>query len=444
MPGPIALSPDGWAYHLGDALGSVRQLADAGGGVTLARSYEPYGSVQSSAGGRATMYGFTGEAQSGGLVYLRARYYAPSIGRFLSRDTWVGDDAMPMSFNKWLYGYSNPLSYSDPTGNSPCSLLPPDDRQDCENITTIGNKVSYPNPQVEVVSQTGLVICTNDLVRHGELCIPVHCLYPADLLHPLASEPSIPRSNKGLGKWFHYLLQNVPGWWNRDRKAKREEVVLNLIALSFATEVSEDEAYSGNLSIRRLVGYMAEAYARKAWSWSSGFYSFIGSREAVFNRMMPTLFVNLRPDPNNPTKTIGDWEINERAKRFANMMNALQRRLNYGQHYARLILYTPSWHQADANRPYEWGNVKEGNPVWFKQWINVQAPMLADGKLPLDRAHPGSAIWYAAPRGAPLANGTGYVMTKAQQEELCNAYEQGCVGMPNTVQRPSYIPVYNP
>ncbi|MDW8241512.1 MAG: hypothetical protein RMM98_18070, partial [Acidobacteriota bacterium] len=26
--------PGGWAYHLGDALGSVRQLANAGGAVT--------------------------------------------------------------------------------------------------------------------------------------------------------------------------------------------------------------------------------------------------------------------------------------------------------------------------------------------------------------------------------------------------------------------------
>jgi uncharacterized protein RhaS with RHS repeats len=38
------------AYFLDDALGSVRQLTNAGGAVTLARSYEPYGSVMSSAG----------------------------------------------------------------------------------------------------------------------------------------------------------------------------------------------------------------------------------------------------------------------------------------------------------------------------------------------------------------------------------------------------------
>jgi hypothetical protein len=33
--------PGGWQYHLGDALGSVRQLANAGAALTLARSYDP-------------------------------------------------------------------------------------------------------------------------------------------------------------------------------------------------------------------------------------------------------------------------------------------------------------------------------------------------------------------------------------------------------------------
>lgn len=37
-------------YLLPDALGSVRQIADANGDVTLAESYEPYGSVLTNNG----------------------------------------------------------------------------------------------------------------------------------------------------------------------------------------------------------------------------------------------------------------------------------------------------------------------------------------------------------------------------------------------------------
>ncbi|MCS7017411.1 MAG: RHS repeat-associated core domain-containing protein, partial [Gemmatales bacterium] len=119
------LQPGGWAYHLGDALGSVRQLADAGGAVTLARSYEPYGSVLSSAGGAATMYGFTGEAQSGGLVYLRARYYAPGTGRFFTKDAWEGDNWRPSTYNRWIYASDNPINRSDPSGFCDSASLAP-------------------------------------------------------------------------------------------------------------------------------------------------------------------------------------------------------------------------------------------------------------------------------------------------------------------------------
>lgn len=53
------------------------------------------------------------------LTYLRARQYAPSMGRFLTRDTWGGDVNSPMSYNKWQYVYSNPINLIDPTGKFP-------------------------------------------------------------------------------------------------------------------------------------------------------------------------------------------------------------------------------------------------------------------------------------------------------------------------------------
>jgi len=38
------LQPAGFVYHLGDALGSVRQLTDGSGEVRMAKAYEPFGS----------------------------------------------------------------------------------------------------------------------------------------------------------------------------------------------------------------------------------------------------------------------------------------------------------------------------------------------------------------------------------------------------------------
>ncbi|MFZ2095373.1 MAG: SBBP repeat-containing protein, partial [Anaerolineales bacterium] len=116
--------PAGWQYYTNDGLGSLRQLTDNTGAVTLAKGYEPYGEVLDSAGSSTSSFGYTGEwTDSTGLVYLRARYYDPMVGRFVTGDTWGGDMNQPMSYNAWLYTFANPINLTDPTGQSP--FLPP-------------------------------------------------------------------------------------------------------------------------------------------------------------------------------------------------------------------------------------------------------------------------------------------------------------------------------
>jgi RHS repeat-associated protein len=109
-------------YFLGDALGSVRQLTDSRGVVTLAKSYDPYGTVSMTAGTSQSSFGYTAEFQGdyNDLVYLRARMYAPGMGRFLTRDTWAGDANQPITLNEWVYANSNLINYTDPTGYSAC------------------------------------------------------------------------------------------------------------------------------------------------------------------------------------------------------------------------------------------------------------------------------------------------------------------------------------
>ena len=104
-------------YFLTDALGSVRQLTDASGAITLAKSYQPYGATLASAGSGTSPFAFTGEqVDASGLTYLRARYYSSGDGRFLTRDTWMGDYNRPLSLNRWNYVSGNPVNYTDPSG----------------------------------------------------------------------------------------------------------------------------------------------------------------------------------------------------------------------------------------------------------------------------------------------------------------------------------------
>jgi RHS repeat-associated protein len=81
--GRIAQVNTGTEYFLGDVLGSMRQLTNTSGDVTLTKSYAPYGNLAQSTGSALTSYGFTGEfTDASGLVYLRARYYESLTGRF--------------------------------------------------------------------------------------------------------------------------------------------------------------------------------------------------------------------------------------------------------------------------------------------------------------------------------------------------------------------------
>ena len=53
-----------------------------------------------------------------GLYYLRARYYDPYIGRFISEDSYWGEDNNPLSLNLYTYAHNDPLKYIDPTGHA--------------------------------------------------------------------------------------------------------------------------------------------------------------------------------------------------------------------------------------------------------------------------------------------------------------------------------------
>jgi RHS repeat-associated protein len=115
-------------YFLPDALGSVRQMTDAYGDVTLTQDYTPrlrprrgYGEILTSEGTTTTDYAFTGESYDSyiKLQYLRSRWYSPQSGRFTTKDIWQGNYTRPHSLNGWNYVEGNPTNRTDPSGHSP-------------------------------------------------------------------------------------------------------------------------------------------------------------------------------------------------------------------------------------------------------------------------------------------------------------------------------------
>ena len=113
--------------YLEDGLGSVSAVLREGGAVAASLSYSPWGEEELSTeslpgyGDRFERphYGYNAELTSpeGGLQYLRARWYDPSMGAFGSRDSLLGDAADPATLNRYAYAEGNPVASCDPTGH---------------------------------------------------------------------------------------------------------------------------------------------------------------------------------------------------------------------------------------------------------------------------------------------------------------------------------------
>ncbi|NAS25816.1 hypothetical protein GT755_29560 [Herbidospora sp. NEAU-GS84] len=80
--------------------------------------YLPYGQRRGADNLPGTDRGFLGkiEDDSTGLDYLSARYYDPTIGKFISTDPLLGSTTAPQSFNPYSYAVNNPIGNADPTG----------------------------------------------------------------------------------------------------------------------------------------------------------------------------------------------------------------------------------------------------------------------------------------------------------------------------------------
>lgn len=100
-----------------DGGGNVRQLTNSAGTITDSYEYDAFGNSFTISGTTPNNYLYRGEQWDPdlGLYYLRARYYNPTTGRFISED--------PMGFragtNFYRYVLDDPTDYRDPYGRDP-------------------------------------------------------------------------------------------------------------------------------------------------------------------------------------------------------------------------------------------------------------------------------------------------------------------------------------
>ncbi len=111
---PLASSTaTGVSYFQADGLGTITSLSGPSAGITDTYTYGTFG-ITTATGANSNRFRFTGREYDSetGLYFLRARYYDPQIGRFISED--------PSGFNGglnfYVYVANSPTNSVDPFG----------------------------------------------------------------------------------------------------------------------------------------------------------------------------------------------------------------------------------------------------------------------------------------------------------------------------------------
>ena len=142
---PLAIGrPTGTFLYHADGLGSITTLTDLSGNPVRSYTYDSFGRIVAQSGTLANFYTYTGREldPESGLYYYRARYYDPTIGRFLNEDPLnmgtilrflqvarsvtsspSGTEnilqellSIPHHSNLFLYALNNPIILTDPLG----------------------------------------------------------------------------------------------------------------------------------------------------------------------------------------------------------------------------------------------------------------------------------------------------------------------------------------
>jgi RHS repeat-associated protein len=120
-------------YIIGDHLGSTAATIQYGSTTINRTYYGPWGATRATSGTIATDHTYTGQIAepdntaagnktTDGLIFYNARYYDPTLARFISPDTIIPNPTNPQHHNRYTYVSNGPVDHQDPSGHSRTSL----------------------------------------------------------------------------------------------------------------------------------------------------------------------------------------------------------------------------------------------------------------------------------------------------------------------------------
>ncbi|MEQ7053036.1 polymorphic toxin-type HINT domain-containing protein, partial [Paenibacillaceae sp. P-4] len=116
----------GMQYYVSNGHGDITEIRDAQGNVLNRYTYDIWGNPLVQEEQVPNIFRYSGEYWDAvtNLQYLRARWYDPSVGRFINEDTYEGEIKNPLSLNLYTYVKNNPLKYVDPSGHIGIPMAP--------------------------------------------------------------------------------------------------------------------------------------------------------------------------------------------------------------------------------------------------------------------------------------------------------------------------------
>jgi RHS repeat-associated protein len=107
-----------------DGHGSTRAIMSAAAAIVQRYAYSAYGNQIGATGLANAESALTSLLYSGelfdanlGMQYLRARFYIPQQGDFISFDSYMGNNQDPQALHRYLYANASPTQHNDPTGH---------------------------------------------------------------------------------------------------------------------------------------------------------------------------------------------------------------------------------------------------------------------------------------------------------------------------------------
>ena len=116
-------SSEKYYFYTEDQRGSTINVLDSSANRVVSYQYTDFGEVSET---KASGYSdFVNEIQYTGaiydeltgLLYLNARYYDPSTGRFITQDSYRGEKNDEDTWHLYAYCANNPINYVDPSGH---------------------------------------------------------------------------------------------------------------------------------------------------------------------------------------------------------------------------------------------------------------------------------------------------------------------------------------